>query len=140
MQFLVTTDLNGIIGSNTLTSLRGVADANLDTAEDLALSELDPLYANFDIPGELLKSGSTRNDMLVRMLVHITVYYLFNAVEDVDIPERVDENYRMQIKNIKEIASGKLSSTLDTLTNDETGLPKSNYRWGSDAARDNDIF
>lgn len=140
MQFLLTTDFQGIIGDNTLNSLRGAQDANLATAEELAMSELDPLYANYNMPKELLKSGDSRNDMLVRMLVHITVYYLFNSVEDADIPERVDENYRMQIKNIKEIATGKLSSTLEPLISETTGLPKSNYRWGSDAARDNEIF
>ncbi len=140
MQFLTTTDLTGIIGSNTLAQLRGAADANLETAEDLALSELDPLRANYDIDAELLKTTTSRNDMLVRMLVHITVYYLYNSVEDVDIPERVDENYRLQLKNIEKIATGKLSSTLDALTDDTTGLTKSNYRFGSDTARNHDIF
>lgn len=140
MQFLKTTDFKGIIGVNTINSLKGADDENLNTAEDLALSELDPLYANYDIPSELNKTNGERNDMLVRMLVHITVYYLFNSVEDMDIPERVDENYRNQIKNIKDISTGKLSCTLTPLINDETGLPKSNYRWGGDAPRDNEIF
>lgn len=140
MQFLLTTDFDGIIGGSTFTQLRGTADADLDKAEELALSELDPLYSNFDIPGELIKTGTSRSALLVRLCVHITAYYLFNKVEDDDIPQRIIDNYLQALKDIRDIATGKLSSTLGTITSDDTGLPKSNYRWGSDTARDNEIF
>jgi len=140
MQFLTANDLTGVIGANSLTTLRGVDDANLDTAESLALSELDPLRINYDIDAELAKSGSGRNAMLVRMLVHITVYYLYNTVEDVDIPERVDTNYNNQLKDIEKMAAGKKACTLDALLSDVDSKPKSNYRFGGDTPRDYNIF
>lgn len=139
MQFIETTDFNGIIGANTLTSLRGTADVNLATAEELAISELDPLRANYDIDAELSKAGSGRNSLLVRILIHITAYYLFNTVDDNDIPERIAENYRMQIQAIAKIASGSMSCTLEPLYNADSTI-KTSYRFGGDAARDNDIF
>lgn len=139
MQFLETNDFNGIIGANTLTSLRGAADANLDTAEELAVTELDPLRAKFDIPAELAKTGTSRNGLMIRLMIHITAYYLFNTVDDVDIPERIAENYRMQIQAIAKIASGSMESTLTPLF-DEDGVQKTSYRFGSDTLRDNDIF
>ncbi len=139
MQFLTVTDFTGIIGTNTLTSLRGTADANLDTSEGLAISELDPLRANFDITAELAKTGTGRNSLMIRLLVHITAYYLFNTVDDNDIPERIVDNYKMQITDIQKISTGKLSCTLDTLLDDDE-YPKSNYRFGSNTPRDNDIF
>lgn len=139
MQFILESDFKGIIGPNTLASLRGAADENLDSAEDLALSELNPLRANFDIDTELSRTGDDRNEVLVRMVVHITVYYLFNAVEDNDIPERVETNYNNQLKAIEKIATGKLSSTIDPLY-DEESKPKGNYRFGGDAPRDHNIF
>lgn len=139
MQFLQVTDFNGIIGSSSLASLRGVADANLDEAEKLALSELAPLRGNFDVDYELARSGSGRNGEVIRMLVHITAYYLYNTVVDLEIPERIDKNYDQQISTILKIADGKVHSTIKPLYT-EDNKPKSNYRFGSDKARDNDIF
>lgn len=140
MIFLTTNDFNGIIGANTLSNLRGAADVNLNTAEKLAISELDPLRANFDVDGELAKTDDSRSDLLVRMLVHITAYYLFNKVEDDDIPERITDNYNNQLKTIEKIAAGKMSTTLDALIDEDTGLTKSKYRFGGNTPRDNDIF
>lgn len=139
MQFLTEPDFNGIIGANTLTSLRGTADANLATAEELAITELDPLQAKFDIAGELAKAGSNRNGLMIRLMIHITAYYLFNTVDDTDIPERITENYKTQIQAIAKIASGSMESTLTPLFDSE-GVQKTSYRFGGDANRDNDIF
>jgi len=139
MQFLETTDFNGIIGTNTLTSLRGADDVNLATAEELAITELDPLRAKFDIAAELAKVGGGRNGLMIRLMIHITAYYLFNTVDDNDIPERIAENYRMQIQAIAKIASGSMESSLTPLLNADA-TPKTSYRFGGDALRDNDIF
>jgi len=140
MQFLTNTDFQGIIGENTLASLRGIDDININESEKLAITEMDPLRENFNIATELQKTGSERNDTLIRMLIHITAYYLYNTVDDADIPTRIDENYNNQLKNIEKIATGKLSSTI--MRNfDESGVKiKSSYRFGSDPARHNYIF
>lgn len=140
MQFLTENDFKGIIGANTLTSLRGALDENLNSSETLAISELDPLRAKFDLSAELVKSGSSRNQVLVRMMVHITAYYLYNKVEDDDIPERITDNYKTQIKDIEKIANGSKSCTLTPLIDETTNAPKSNYRFGGDTPRNNDIF
>lgn len=139
MVFLTDNDFSGIIDAGTLGQLRGANDVNLSTAEKLAISELDPLRNNFDVDGELAKSGDARNDMLVRVVVHITTYYLYNTVQDVDIPERIDTNYSNQLKTIEKVATGRMSSTLDPVLNADS-KPKSNYRFGSDTPRDNNIF
>jgi len=139
MQFLTETDFNGIVGANTLNSLRGVDDVNLATAEELAITELDPLQAKFNIPAELAKTGSNRNGLMIRLMIHITAYYLFNTVDDNDIPDRITENYKTQIQAIAKIASGSMESTLTPLYDTE-GVQKTSYRFGGDAPRDNDIF
>jgi formylmethanofuran:tetrahydromethanopterin formyltransferase len=139
MQFLTDTDFKGIIGVNTLTSLRGTADANLITAEQLAITELDSLRAKFDIPAELSKTGSNRNGLMIRLMIHITAYYLFNTVDDNDIPDRITENYKTQIQDIAKISSGTKESTLTPLLNEDAS-PKTSYRFGGDEPRDNDIF
>jgi len=140
MQFLTDNDFKGIIGASTLASLRGAADANLNEAETLAISELDPLQAKYNIPVELAKSGSGRNAVMIRLMVHITAYYLYNTVEDNDIPDRITENYKTQVRDIEKFANGSKSCTLIPLIDETTNTPKSNYRFGGDAPRNNDIF
>lgn len=140
MQFLTENDFKGIIGANTLTQLRGVSDADLNIAESLAISELDPLRAKFDISTELAKSDAGRNPVMVRLMVHITAYYLYNKVEDDDIPERITENYKAQVRDIEKFANGSKSCTLTPLIDETTQAPKSNYRFGGDTPRNNDIF
>lgn len=140
MQFLTENDFKGIIGANTLTQLRGIGDADLNIAESLSISELDPLRAKFDISAELAKSDTGRNPVMVRLMVHITAYYLYNKVEDDDIPERIADNYKTQIKDIEKFANGSKSCTLTPLIDETTNAPKSSYRFGGDAPRNNDIF
>ncbi len=138
MTFLQATDFSGIINTATLNSLRGDADVNLDKAEQLAISELAPLHYTYNVAGELGKTGGDRNNELIRVMVHLTAYYLYNTVEDVGIPERIDENYSTQRKDIAKIASGDLHTTITPLTVD--GERKGTYFFGGDVPRDNQIF
>jgi phage gp36-like protein len=140
MQFLTENDFKGIIGANTLTQLRGVGDADLNIAESLSISELDPLRAKFNISVELTKSDTERNPVIIRLMVHITAYYLYNTVEDADIPERITENYKQQVRDIEKFANGSKACSLTPLIDETTQAPKSNYRFGGDAPRNNDIF
>lgn len=139
MQFLKEDDFNGILGKSIMATLRGYLGDNLDTAENLAISELDPLRTNYDIDAELAKTDTDRNTLMIRLLVHITAYYLYNTVVDDEIPERIYDNYKSSVADIQKISTGKLSCTLEAVL-DETNQPKSNYRFGGDKPRDNDIF
>lgn len=139
MKFLQSTDFNGIIATSIYDQLKGINSANVDKAELLAITELAPLQARYNIPAELAKSGTARNEELIRVLVHITAYYLYNVVEDDSIPERITTNYKNQIAIIEKIANGKLYTTLTHILNSDS-TTKSVYRFGGDPKRDNDIF
>ncbi|PKQ69385.1 hypothetical protein BZG01_00155 [Labilibaculum manganireducens] len=139
MEFLTDTDLKGSISTKVLTSLRGADDVNLNEAEQLAISELATLRGRFDIDSELKQAGTSRSPEMVRMMVAITVYYLYNTVIDDEIPERISDNYSKEIKDIRAIASGKMYSTIKALTAAD-GTSKSKFRSGGDAPRDNHIF
>jgi hypothetical protein len=139
MQFLLTTDFDGIINANTFAALKGTANADLTSAEALAISELTPLRGRFNVDADLAATGTSRNAEMVRLLVHITAYYLYNKVQDDDIPERITSNYKTQVANIEKIANSKLYTTLTPIMNpDDTTV--SNYLFGGDAPRDNEIF
>lgn len=139
MDFLKTDDFDGILASSILADLKGGADENLNKAEELAISELDPLRAKFNIDAELDKDGDNRNDVLVRIVVNITAYYLYNTVVDDEIPKRIVDNWRKELATIEKIANGKMSSTLDTLTGDD-GKTVTTFRWNSNRKRTHQLY
>lgn len=139
MDFLTDNDFKGSISVKVLEKLRGTDNENLNEAEQLAISELATLRGRFDIDIELKKADTQRSPEMVRMMLAITVYYLYNTVIDDEIPERIDSNYNKEIKDIRAIGSGKMSTTLTPLkATDGTAISK--FRSGGDAPRDNSIF
>lgn len=139
MDFLIENDFKGTISTTVLNRLRGEDDENLNEAEQLAISELATLRGRFDIDAELGKTGAQRNDEMKRIMVSITVFYLYNTVIDDEIPERVDANYAKEIKDIRAISSGKMNTTITPLKSND-GTSKSKFRSGGDTPRDNSIF
>ena len=140
LTFIKETDFKGIIGTSVLTGLKGTGSENLIEAEKRAISHLDPLRGKFDIDTLLAQKDNSRHTVLVRMVVNITAYYLYNSVPDTEIPERIVDNFKMELTNIKDLASGKLSSTLSTLEDAATGEPVTRFRWGSNPKRSHGLY
>ena len=139
MQFTTEDDFKGVLAPGVLSSLQGTADENLVEAELLAISHLSPLRDKYDIDGELAKTTTSRNREMLRMVVNITAYYLYNTVPDDDIPQRIVDNFNMELRNIDAIAKGRFA-TFDTLEDETTGETKTNFRSGSDDLRSHDPF
>lgn len=139
MAFITTSDLSGSISTSMLNQLIA-AGANFSNCLTTAISELAPLRTNFNIDAELDKSGTNRNDELLRIVVAITTYYVFNTVEDDAIPQRVIDNYNKAIKDIKAIADGKQGTTIERIV-DENGTSKTSIRVNTeDEPRDVNYF
>lgn len=138
LQFLSENDFKGTISSSVLNTLKGTASENLEEAEQLAISELSCLYASYDVDAELNKTGSSRNKELVRILVGITAYYLYNTVIDDEIPERIKDNFEKEYKHVIAVCKG-LASTLDKLTNGE-GEAVTRFRFDADEQRSHDPY
>jgi phage gp36-like protein len=117
-----------------------VGSENLVESELRAISELDPLRAKFDIAGMMEKVGEERHPVMIRILVHITAYYLYNTVPDDEIPGRIVDNWKKELQFIKDLASGKTSSTLNDLTSETTGEKVTSFRWGSNKKRSHDLY
>ena len=139
MKFLNESDFIGIIAQATLDQLKGENNANLKKAELLAISKVAPLRDNYSIDIELAKAGTARNDELVRILSVLTAYYLFNTVEDTDIPDRIHDNYNDEYKAVLAIAVGKQHTTIPRHNNTD-GTPRHNFRSGGDKPRSLDPY
>jgi len=135
MDFLINNDFEGVLAESVYIKLGD----DVDESEALAISHLDPLRGKFAIDVELAKSGTNRNKTLVRMMVNITAYYLYNTVPDDEIPQRIIDNFKMEIANIEKIASGKMNSTLETLTDDD-GNSVTVFRWNSNRGRSHELY
>lgn len=135
MDFLTIPDFKGILADTIQTDL----SAGFDKAEKMAISELDPLRVKYDIDGELDKNGDNRNITLVRMVVNITAYYVYNTVVDDEIPQRIIDNWKHELATIEKIASGKMNSTLDSLTDDD-GNSVTVFRWNSNPKRSHSLY
>lgn len=140
MAFLTDNDFAGIIATSTFATLKGTGGANLAKAEELAKSELDPLRSKFDITAELAKSGATRHTVIVRMMLNITAYYLYNTVVDVEIPERIATNFDNEKKFIEKLAAGKASSTIAVLKDEVTGEDVTIVSWNSNRKRSHELY
>lgn len=140
LQFLTEADFKGVLGATVLLGLKGTNSENLIDSESLAISELDPLQGKFDITNMLATSGTSRHKVLVRILVNITAYYLYNTVPDDEIPQRIVDNWKKELQLIKDLAAGKASSTLVVLTDDDTGEAVLTFRWGSNKKRTHDLY
>lgn len=140
LTFIKETDFKGILGANVLASLKGANSENLIESERLSISELDPLRGKIDLDNELAKADDARHPVLVRMLVNITAYYLYNTVPDDEIPQRIVDNWKKELQLIKDIASGKVNSTLESVTSAETGEKVTHFRWGSNKKRSHDLY
>lgn len=140
MKFITEADFKGILGASVLAGLKGTNSENLTESELRAISELDPLRGKFDIDTMIAASGTARHPVLIRILVHITAYYLYNTVPDDEIPDRIVDNWKKELKLISDLASGKASSTLGTLTDEITGEEVTKFRWGSNKKRSHDLY
>jgi len=139
MRYLSASDFNGVLSANALSQLRGTADVNLISAEQNAISELDPLQGRYEIEAELSKTSSDRNISMIRIVANLTAYWLYNTSADVDIPERISENYKTALRDIESFATGKKSTTLTAKTDTE-GETKTKFAYGFDTKRQNNPF
>lgn len=139
MKFLVVDDFKGTLGTGVLNQLRGTLDANLAQAEQNALSELDPLKYRYDVDAELSKTGTDRNSVMIRIVVNLTAYWLYNIVPDLDIPSRISDNYNNTLRDIELFANGKKHSTL-TGNKDDDGAAVTKFEYGFDTKRRNNPF
>ena len=139
LKFITEADFKGILGTSVIAGLKGLNSENLIESELRAISELDPLKAKFNLDALLSAGGTERHPVLIRILVHITAYYLYNTVPDDEIPQRIVDNWKKELQLIKDLASGKASSTLEVKANEITGELVTSFRWGSNKKRSHDL-
>lgn len=139
MNFLEQSDYRTFINPELLSMLLAGDIDKLEEAEGYAYGHiLSNLSARYNMQTEFSRSGTARNQTLVRWMLSLSVYFLHNTVADTDIPERVAKNYDDVRREIEAVASGKAATNLLPLLAD--GKAKTRFRWGSSPKRSHNPF
>lgn len=139
MNFLQQSDYRTFINPDLLSMLLAGDLDKLEEAEGYAYGFIvSNLSSRYDMLTEFSRTGTTRNQTLVRWMLSLSVYFLHNTVADTDIPERVAKNYDDVRKEIEAVASGKAATDLLPLLTG--GKAKTRFRWGSNPKRSHNPF
>ena len=113
----------------------------LETAEQNAMAVIqDAFYSKYDLDAEFAKTDDARHKNLLRWMLNLTVYFIYEHIDDNQIPEIVVKNYDDTIKEIEKIEQGKRNTSLAKLVNETTDRKEVNFRWGSNTERTHDSF
>lgn len=133
--FITKDDYNTWIGPQMLVQIIGTDYTLLEPSERMAEQMIrDATEGKYDLNGELAKTGTSRNQTLIRWMLSIATYFIYHDIADQDIPERVIKDYDDVRKELDAIAAGKRGVGLDPLTGAD-GLPTTSFQWGSEPAR-----
>lgn len=73
-------------------------------AEDTLLSLAGVLY---DIPPELLKTGTDRNYYVLGLAISIALYEIYQRSDDEEVPEKVIKNHDDALNELAQVSKGK---------------------------------
>jgi len=133
--FLLKTDYKGWLSESLIDQITGGDDTALETPELIAEQRIkDACSSKYAIDAEFSKTDSSRNMTLIRWMLSISCYFIYHDISDDDIPARVIKDYDDCCDELDKIASGKLSTSLDKLT-EADGTNTTLFKWGSDTPR-----
>jgi len=61
----------------------------------------------YDIAPELAKTGNDRNFMILSLAIAVAAYWLYQRIDDEEIPAKVVKNYNDAMDSLDEISRGK---------------------------------
>lgn len=133
MEFITSSDLTNYINSAMLDMIIAGNQEKLNDAERDAKGYITAnLGQSYNLALEFGKTGESRNISLVRWMVIMIVYTIFNQTQDQDIPERVNKNYDDVRSEIRKVASGGPTDLTQFIVD---GEPKTKFRAGSEPRR-----
>ncbi len=135
MDYLTDGDFKHRIQWNDLLMILDGNTALLDEAESTAKAViLDVLHTRYDTAAIFSKVAAARDAQVIRWMINLVLYYVYERIPDSLVPDRVVKNYDDTMFYLLEIADGKKSTALDRLEDPE-GKAISKFKWGSQTRR-----
>lgn len=111
-------------------------DSILMAAEDMAISTVkDSLFTYYDTNAIFGLTGDDRPKQVVRWVVVLTLYYLYERLPAKMMPERINDNYQEVMTWLKDIEDGKKPVNLPKVQKADGSGPATKFRWGSVGAQ-----
>lgn len=108
----------------------------LQDAEETAIATIkDALHPYYDVDTIFSLTGNDRHSQVMRWVLNLVMYYIYERIPDKLVPQRVKDNYNDTTYLLFDIADGKKSVMLPTKTDEDTNRPATKFRWGSTPQR-----
>ena len=116
-------------------------DTILDDAEIHATAIIqDAFFDKYDLDAEFAFMAEDRHKNLLRWMLNLMLYLIYERIPTDAVPERVVKNYDDTMQEIKLIEQGKRNTSLTKLIREDTLRPETNFRWGSKEKRNNNPY
>ena len=141
MNFLTVADFVLKVPEYIRNQITDTNDAILDDAELHATAIIqDAFFDKYDLNAEFMLTEEDRHKNLLRWMLNLSLYFIYERIPDNQVPERVVKNYDDTMQEIKLIEQGKRNTSLTKLINEDTLRPETNFRWGSQEKRNNNPY
>lgn len=128
--FITDDDYLPYIKDTNLTRMIEADPAVRETAEDTALAVVrDSLHALYDTAAIFGATGNDRNRQLVRWVIALALYYMYERLPANIMPARVRDNYQEVMAFLKDIEDGKKPMVLPR-RKDNLNQPITKFRFG----------
>jgi hypothetical protein len=136
MNFLTPEDFNLKLSTDILDQITESDETILDDAELHATAIIEDAFsATYDLDAEFAKTTTDRHKNLLKWMLNLTIYFIYERVPSQQVPDRVVKNYDDTILEIKGIESGKRNTTLALKVDETTGKANTVFRWGSNTKK-----
>ncbi len=141
MTFLTINDFLLKLSENIRNQITNGIDSVLDDAEMHATAIIqDAFFNKYDLNAEFAKTDEERHKNLLRWMLNLTLYFIYERIPDKEVPERIVKNYDDTMTEIKQIEQGKKNTSLLKLVNEDTDRNETNFRWGSNEKRSHNPY
>lgn len=141
MIYLTEGDFVAKISDNILEQILDGNNTILDEAEQSATAIIQDAFAEkYDLDAEFAKTVTDRHKNLLRWMLNLTLYFLYERVHDNQVPDRVVKNYDDTVSEIKSIEQGKRNTSLLKLIREDNARKETNFRWGSNTKKEHNPF
>lgn len=119
-------------------NLLAMIENDLPTREDAELSAIsqvkDYLFELYDTDAIFSATGTDRHPYLVRCVINVVLYILYQRLPKRMVPELIQKNYDETLSYLERVNDGKIAADLPKVLTSED-KPETRFRWGSADAR-----
>lgn len=132
--FIAAEDYKPYIKEGNLTRLIEAEEGILEQSEDMAVATVrDALFQYYEVDTIFALTGNDRPKQVVRWIIVLSLYYLYERLPAAMMPQRIKDNYDEVMGWLKDIEDGKKPTNLPhKMQSDGTSVSAvTKFRWAT---------